>query len=150
MTLKSPSLNGCALLEVVFWLMTGSFGINGCVGKLFCYWVNWCSIPCRVLRIICCVHIRLYCASWWDCEGHDVNNSKGSALDTRWENTIKPEASRRHLQCWFIQQAGANTSHSTVLFMTSWRHHLQANPKLNQGQWALSESNRLVPKAFYS
>lgn len=45
MTLKSSSVSeGCAQFKIGFLVITGAFGISGCVWKLFCYWVNWCNI----------------------------------------------------------------------------------------------------------
>lgn len=118
-------------------------------------------------------HRPVLCKLMRLCKRHhrdiDVNNTRGEAP---WihagKNTTQPEASMRHLQCWVIQQA--ESKHFTVqLYRTSQRRQfgqehasapennrggdftaLQANPKLNQTQWANPDSNQLVPKAFYS
>lgn len=127
----------------------------------WCRAMGWLIVygHCKVWWINCCFHIGQCCASWWGREGHDVNNSRGSALDSHRENSIKhgggiysaDSCSRLEqtfpiqLYClWQIDQE------HVCPHKRRWHRALQANPKLPQTQWALSESNQLVPKAFYS
>lgn len=147
----------------------GAFGIGGCEWKLFCCWLNiltctselsagverWGGLLRRdqtaVLTLACVVQADEVVQT----VEFDVNNNRGTPpwLHVR-NNTTQPEALRKHLQSRLIHfrfkmyRLSQRRLCGQEYVCVRWRTWQAAQLKLNWKQWALSEANRLVPRAF--